>query len=813
MGGCRHPPSQNSMDSIQQHLTSFHIRLREKLEQVTSDFRPQSVAQQLVDRSTGLTEVFSGLGNAAFDLVREAPKGMEDELLNAYVVNFHWSPLAKNFVLLWRESLFELKCSELMVQEGSMTEAEQAKFLQAVLDQLSESAEKLDSSIELKINDLKDRKRIGRRKVKSWRIQRNPWSLYQEQFAEIPLQCERINRELKDLYGVGETFSRIRDAVRIMMSDAHGHCTRIGGMVSDSWEMTRKLLDEDGEKSLGKIAAKLEDLEPGLEIPHLLDGFTVQLSELVDQLPENSTFPVGFDGGMVAIREVALQRRVQAWLKSELLPLIYEVWELTEAIRNESRMTFVNQRNYAILQANEVKDGRKSGFDPEGFAQLPEELGRRIGIYENSLSDLMEQIEGRVSGPFRLSVLFEAHAPFLPVALQSTIDQLRLNQNQVLTSIRTFTARQTKRVRGLIRTVEKEEALSDAEKVIRYLQEREADPMNSQYASIFLTKGFVSTSFVVGRKDELDHTENLIHNWRQGFRGSLLLTGSRFSGKTLLGELIAARHFEHNTIRLTPDSHFTVQGRKFETTHDLGAALELIQKYSLNSKYLIWIDDLESWWSRDHDCFEHAESLKRFLDIQASRTFVMVSVGNAMNWRLSRTADWLPSFQAEINLDRMETEEIREAILIRHSATHQKLLNDEGDEVSPQEFRRLTNAIAQSANGNIGEALNRWSFATRKREDNGVINVFNSRFSLPDVGNPDLAILLSSILMQRRTSEFQLRKLFGPAFPVRYAPLVRRMFSIGVLTRGLDGWLEVNPILVHDLGLALGSDRYIHYTR
>jgi len=80
-----------------------------------------------------------------------------------------------------------------------------------------------------------------------------------------------------------------------------------------------------------------------------------------------------------------------------------------------------------------------------------------------------------------------------------------------------------------------------------------------------MTHGYIGSSFWVGRTDELNHIGTQIENWRLGFRGALLLTGKRFSGKTLLGQLVNRDYFEDNAIALNPENRITIQGRTFET--------------------------------------------------------------------------------------------------------------------------------------------------------------------------------------------------------------------------------------------------------
>ena len=69
--------------------------------------------------------------------------------------------------------------------------------------------------------------------------------------------------------------------------------------------------------------------------------------------------------------------------------------------------------------------------------------------------------------------------------------------------------------------------------------------------------------------------------------------------------------------------------------------------------------------------------------------------------------------------------------------------------------------------------------------------VFNSKNipDLPDLLNSDSAILLSTIMIEKRSNEYYLRKLFGPSFKGKYSGILQRLLNVGLLTRHLDGWL------------------------
>ncbi|MCB0851349.1 MAG: hypothetical protein KDD63_03835, partial [Bacteroidetes bacterium] len=120
-------------------------------------------------------------------------------------------------------------------------------------------------------------------------------------------------------------------------------------------------------------------------------------------------------------------------------------------------------------------------------------------------------------------------------------------------------------------------------------------------------------------------------------------------------------------------------------------------------------------------------------------------------------------------------------------------------------------SVYRLSGGNIGETLNLWANSTEKVGEGLVSNNIKNKLIFPDLDNPDTYLLLGSILLQKRTNEYRLRKLFGPAFPERYLDILRRLISVGILIRQPDEWLEINELVVNDLGVLMSNKNYLKY--
>jgi len=147
----------------------------------------------------------------------------------------------------------------------------------------------------------------------------------------------------------------------------------------------------------------------------------------------------------------------------------------------------------------------------------------------------------------------------------------------------------------------------------------------------------------------------------------------------------------------------------------------------------------------------------------------------------------------------MAPNEIKEAILIRHGATHKKLVTTEGEVVSPAQFKKMTDEVVKQSGGNIGEAFFKWAMHVEWYDAEQVTYRYQRLNYLPVFLNADSGLLLAAIHLEKLTNEYRLRKIFGPAFKERYQSILQRLIRTKVVVRRTDGWLSINELLVNEL--------------
>ncbi|MEM9260841.1 MAG: hypothetical protein AAGA62_14430, partial [Bacteroidota bacterium] len=463
------------------------------------------------------------------------------------------------------------------------------------------------------------------------------------------------------------------------------------------------------------------------------------------------------------------------------LPPRYELKEILEQEQANLQVALTNVRNRSLLLASEASEPGKPPYDPEELFAPIHDFLTNSPEHQQEFLRLQKQIADKVVNNLTLASAYRANESFLPLPMQRGLTNLTRRQSQIITSVTEWLGEHIAGLERLRGDAVREDRLSIAEKVVRVIQQRKGTEENAAYTSILTTKGYVGESFLVGRDDEAEQVGAVIKNWRLGYRGAVILSGQRLAGKTLFGELVANRFFTTNTIRLRPNSNITAFGRHLKTTGDLGEALSFIEKYALQSHPLVWIDDLETWWDKNNNLAANVRELADHIDNNSGRVFYLVATTRAVYEHLDHFMDLDQVFQADINLDYFSLEEMQQALVVRHGATHKTLVDKDGEPLSERAFAKRVRRLFRAANGNVGDTLNMWAYLTEKYDEDCVTPSNGWRYSLPNFLTPEMATVLATIFLEKRTNEYQLRQLFGPSFSTDYRGVLKRLLRIGIL--------------------------------
>ena len=752
------------------------------------------------------------LADAMLERGDACPTGEDEDPqdLDCRITHFVWAERAKHFLMLYRDVQLQLQIASLMVQDGQSDPDHVAALYRQSRAALEEALHEWDADTEAQTQELRNNDRKRKRQLSSWKLQHNPWPVYRHQLREIAAQSEALAAEYHALTEQAGYFVRLRKLLSEGIEASAG--------VMEQAELRARnavtAIEENGISEPdrpGVIAALLDDYLTEERIPVRLDRYTNAITAQVARFSEQQRVTVASEEGILKYKEPNFRRATDQWVSAVVMPQLYELWELSEQDNNGLNVATVNVRNRALLLANEIKAGNEVVVSSQELAQpfvnFLEKTTQRREAYER----IRQQLNARIEADLHLSSVYRAVPGFLPLPLQTGINAFTRRQGRVLTGLQEWAARYATGLNRLIGEATKEERLSISERTVRVIRQRSTSADNAAYTNILMTKGYIGESFLVGREAETEHLRELVNNWKLGYRGSVLLTGNRLAGKTLFGELITNRFFAGSTIRLRPNATITVSGRRSKTTGDLAAALAFVEKYTVQQRPLVWIDDLEQWWDGDHTLARNVRMLGEHIDDYSGRIFYLVAISTAAYRHLDRFQDIDRVFQSRIDLNRFSLQDMQRAVLIRHGATHKVMVDSQGEPVSEAAFGQMVKRIYRSTGGNVGETIDRWAYYTERYDGESVYQPKGRRYVLPGFLSPDTATLLTTILLEKRTQDYRLRRLFGPAYQERYGSILQRLLRVGMVTRNNNGTLEITESIVNDIGRMLDAEDYLTY--
>lgn len=766
-----------SVDTILKSWGDFEWQYDSRVESLIEVI--QHIGKQTIER-----------GDHFIQFLQQEELSPEEQLVAQYF-HFEWADRIKKLLLLMRDVVIEQQKGQVGLLEFKFDRETLEKNWKIALQTIQTARQEIQTiaSKGLSPENLKKCARV-------WYHQENPWAVYRKQIHLLIQQAEELEKNYTNFESLKDLFSSIEQLIFKSISSCQSELKNILNKI-EGLLVTQQELNDDAHFA-NDLLNHIDVILASYHIREYNTVFKDQLNVLINKYANPIKLYIKAKGGLVEQRFIAPKKEVMQWLDAEILPLLYEIWEITENIHTGVKMIIMSMQNRITLQKQEGTDTLAKDI-PNIVRPL---LGFRSNIKaaDTDILDINALVEERLDNEFKLYPVFDNQRYFLAVSLQSSINQRLWNkQSNWLTEAKTQWDKIWKQLKGVYQKWSYSHHLGISERIALCLQSRQVHQANIHYVNIFQTKGYVGDSFFRGREEQIARVHTLVERWKEGIRGSVLLTGDRFSGKTVFSEAIAQKFFGINVLRLTPNTDLEVDGRKHHLTYDLVEALEIVARYALNDQPLVIIDNLELWWSPKIPLYKNIQGLIEHIDRFSSKIFFVVTTNRGSRNQLFRFSNLERTFQAEITLNTVTKKALHQAIWIRHAATHKQLINKKGEALSPQKFAKIVNQIYKLSNANIGEALNIWANSTRFVDDNHVRSHLEDYLPLPNFLNDDSRLVLETILRCRRTNEYNLRQLFGPAFGLRYATVIRRLLNTGILTRQLDNYIEVNHLIVNDL--------------
>ena len=752
-----------------------------------------------------LTSQIAHIGEQ-YDTILTNTKDLQSIDTDKFIILHHWIEEAKNFMILWRDILLEGTKAYHYQQDDAIDHLSIKKMLDQSKSILQESISFLQQVYPNKIAELGNDPEHVKSQVLDWEKQINPWSEYNIQIKAIAEQCRSISNLSNQLGRSNGSYKTIKRILQSYIDKRKSNMNEISQCAMSALSTIKDINSDEGDSNIAQKVQKIESIHKRLNELFVDEHHLEQIEKILEDMIETIEVPVDGDNGTLNVKKLSLKKSTQQWLESEIYLTLYEVEEVEDQLKNKLKMILVNIQNHLTLLKNDSTEtkGTLLRLAIEKF----ENEYKRIASKHNKL---IKSASDKLNFQFHISEIFSNERLFLPISVQASLGHIDLDRTKLRHKASKWLKNSFSFYTNLRQKAEKERQLSSSEKLVRYVDSRQFAEDNRQYINIFLVKGYIGESFVIGRQEELEHFRSVYNNWLQGYRGSVLITGQRFSGKSLFAEYANIKVLDGKTIQLKPNMEYEINGRIFTSTYDLKQTLNNITKHSHDTKPTILIDDLELWYSKEIALSRNIRELTKIIDKYSSKIFFVVTMSNWLQHKMNSVYGLDRVFQTDINLDRMSLSEIRQIVSIRQGATHKDLLNLEEKKIIEAEFNKLTKKLHQDVDGNVGDALSKWAAATRYHDVNSVIMTDGPIYSIPDIDHKDTLLLLETIMMSRKTNEYYLNKFFGVSFKRKYSTLLQRLINVGLVTRNADNLIQINPKVVNDIGRLLERKHYLTF--
>lgn len=739
----------------------------------------------------------------ALAAVHDALPITEDSPVGDFVLRYEWPLELRDYIVLLRNiGINHIKGRQLKPEQLSSLRSASAKVVEgAATDVLSYVSERVDAVTA-------DPKRL-KTQLQDWNSINDPWPALAAQLQELRQQGEHLQTDLLQTDNLRAMVDSLRQKLAAYLDQTAELLSTNDRAIDYAQEAISSHLQ------VGKIA-KIAPLLDQYEEPSINRWSFIQVSaEIEDGLSIASgrySYPVYLSGYEVIVKDMQAAKTAKTWLEAEVYPLIYEIDDIIRRSDNDRNMAVVNLRNRANVLSKRIADGEEVEIHDQLFGATLDTYSDKKQVNHYDFDKIRSELEDRIEEGTDIHKLYNTQESLFAVSMESSIRYLGLRRNQLLVDAKDWLLEKVGFLGDYISKAESENALSSAEKVTRYIHLLDNPARSNSYANIFLTKGFIGESFVVGRDTEISRIIAAYQAWLDGYRGTVLLSGHRMSGRTLMGELVSNTLFAKKTIRLVPGRSYTIAGRTFECTNDLSASLAEVIKYGARDRLMILLDNIELWHDDKTTLLTNMRSLVKAMDGYGDKLFFVVSSTHWVNNYLHQHLKWKDSYQLNINLDSLSKEDLAKAISIRHGATHKILTNDMGERISPYQFRRQCDKIHRRSEGIIGEALHQWANTIYDDEEGSekVTQRIGLYYTLPRIVNQTSGPLLKLMLTYRKVNEYQINKLMGASFNDTYKPVIRRYSQMGILGRKVDGRLHVQSLLVNDIARQLHSDQWLN---
>ncbi|MDD3322691.1 MAG: amino acid permease [Paludibacter sp.] len=324
----------------------------------------------------------------------------------------------------------------------------------------------------------------------------------------------------------------------------------------------------------------------------------------------------------------------------------------------------------------------------------------------------------------------------------------------------------------------------------------------SYYKNLFSGKSSISDDFWIEKKEEELKFAKAIEHYKAGYRGGILITGERNTGKTTFCQHVARKHFNQQAVyNIFPPLQGSVTVSDFQ--HELNNALNIegsIYKIfeNLPEDSVLFFHDIELWWESSDKGLTIIKLLLDLIKKYSDKCLFVVNLNSATYEHIQKTQNISNSFISIITCKPFNSEDLKEMIMVRHRSRGMKFIfeNKPEDGISELKLAGLFNKYFNFSKGNPGAALYAW-IANVKSFENDQLEIRSPQKpnllvfeNLPD----DWKVILYQISLHKRMTISKMKNVLL-INESKIVLIVEAFIRAGLIKEKSAGVFVINPYI------------------
>lgn len=723
--------------------------------------------EQLIDRSLTFVEYAKTLNVRSLD--------GEEARLCAILQYDHLVQLL-DFHILLRDVHLNANKQYLLDEQIESYDFQNWKIPESYFETIHLACDSLIDHIQTSLSGAADRPEI-------WEQQIAPVDAIYRQLEQIKEQHHLVHQSHAD---VGKLLPKLNTHKAYFLDynvQRIEHVRHLRDYVQEVLDRIEEVDEEISKSELDQLVNLISKNSKELESEKFMYGFFRHFKGESDTL----NIPIYANGGEMQFVDLDLDRSLEEWSETEVFPKVLDIDSEVNALIDTSLISLFNVQNK--MQNLGMSNQEKYDLLDQHFEKPIRQKLIEINNYLCDLEMDVYSLNATINRELNVAKIFDIEQPFLPVTRSLNLTKLR---RQNLWYEGGFWTNKYNALRRKIKSSNIPWLQNVVKDAYSFVESRQIPDSEFDLNSLFLKKGFLGRSFYINRDERELQFKSLVDRWQKGYQGSALVLGHYGSGKSSFLDYIPLLIEDLRVIQLKPQNTIHLNGRKYQVDRNLSNSINFLASNSINQQLIVCIDDLELWQNEKESSYETIKELIEAISKYGKRLFFVISTNHFMHHNIQRLFDFDSIFADTIVLDKMHSQDIVDAIVVRQNASLKEIKTEAREQLSSRALK-----IARKSRFNIGSSMYAWE----RYLDFGIS---------PQAIPPDFyrlvqkyKLVLRLLLTHRKMNESLLRAGLSHTENTYLSKEIRSLIGYKIVERSFDGTLTVNPIIAPEVEYCL----------